>query len=524
PALAGRVSGAPADPRRYVAPPQLDASDENPLIRLSGWALNPDERLFDTDTTGTGKAQVRVRLAVLSDYDGVNWRVDGDYREAGRALPPVTGPGAVDAAGAVVRQTIRIDDLDGRLLPAVPAPRQVDGVRVAYDQGTGTLIRPDGLSGGLTYTVYSRQSTVDVNELPTADVPAGPTVARYLDLGAQPPDGMARLAQQLGADTADPYQRAQALADFLSQHYQLVSDAPSGHAYPNLNFFLFGPRNAGGQRGTSEQFAAAFAVLARMLGLPSRVVVGFEAGPGHATVRGRDAFAWPELLFTGVGWVAFDPLPQPNTQPRPLESDFQPKLNPSTKPPPVAPTVSVSGPTPGPSHSPAPVAAPAAGVPAGPLAGAGAGLVGVLLGLVLAVLLLRRALQARRLEQGSPAQRVVGAWREVLDGLRLAGSPAGAHLSATEVLRHATRTAEHSGAKSTLPAPPLTDLAGLVNMVAFTRQPATEEQARLARAQAVAYVGELRARRPWWRRLLWTIDPRPLRWARRAGQDGRTST
>ncbi|MEN3305374.1 MAG: hypothetical protein V7603_1576 [Micromonosporaceae bacterium] len=521
PALAHRVAGAPVDPRRYVAPPQLDAQDENPLIRLSGWALNPDQRLFDTDITGTG-ARPRVRLAVLSDYNGVNWRVDGDYREAGRALPPVTGPGTAPGTGAAVRQTFRIDELDGRLLPAMQVPSSVSGVRVAYDQATGTLIRPDGLSSGLTYTVYSRQSTVDVNQLPSADVPAGPAVARYLELGAQPPPAMSRLADQLGADTADPYQKAQAVADFLSQHYQLVGDAPSGHAYPNLNFFLFGPRNAGGQRGTTEQFAASFAVLARMLGLPSRVVVGFQAAPGHLTVRGKDALAWPEILFTDLGWVPFDPLPPPRTAPRPVESDFRPKIERSTPPPTNAPTISVSGPTPAPSRS-APVAAAPAGGPAGPLAGAGAGLVGVLLGLVLAVVLLRRSQRVRRLERGSPAQRVVGAWREVLDGLRLAGRPAGSHLAATEVAGHALLAAggrahahRRRGAGARLPAPPLDDLAGLVNAVAFTREATTEEQARRAQAQAMAYVGDLRARRPWWRRLLWSVDPRPLRWGRRS--------
>jgi hypothetical protein len=34
--------------------------------------------------------------------------------------------------------------------------------------------------------------------------------------------------------------------------------------------------------------------------------------------------------------------------------------------------------------------------------------------------------------------------------------------------------------------------------------------------QAVAYVTALKASKPWWRRLLWTLDPRPLRWSRRA--------
>src|SRR5205814_7014747 len=159
-----------------------------------------------------------------------------------------------------------------------------------------SLLRP-------AYTVQSRQSTVDVNLLGAADVPSGRSVARFLGLGpGTPPTSMSDLAQQIGGNVAGGYQRALALEDFLGTHYTLVNDAPSGHAYPNLNFFLFSPPSLGGQKGTSEQFAASFAVLARMLGLPSRVIVGFQGRPGVSTVHGRDALAWPGVLFSDVGW------------------------------------------------------------------------------------------------------------------------------------------------------------------------------------------------------------------------------
>lgn len=511
PVLAHRVGTAPTDPRRYVPPPSLDAQDENPLIRLSGWALNPTEKLFDTDiSTTVPERDLRIRLAVLSDYDGVNWRVGGDYREAGRVLPAVFGPGAPGPGTTPIRQTITIDDLDGRLLPAAPVAHQVDGIRVAYDQATGTIVRPDGLTPGLTYTVQSRQSTVDDNLLAGADVPSGPSVARFLALGpGTPPSALTDLAQQIGADVAGAYQKAQSVEEFLADHYTLVNDAPSGHAYPNLQFFLFGPRNGGGQRGTSEQFAASFAVLARMLGLPSRVVVGFQARPGKGDVRGRDALAWPEVLFTGVGWVPFDPLPKDNQTPQPLDSQFHPKPSPSTPPPSAAPTISVSVSPPQPHHSPS--AVPAAPLRLPPWAPGAA--TGGALGLVALVLttigLLRRRQRRRRLFRGSPGRRVAGAWREVLDALRLAGRPAAHHMPTTEVAAWATIPAHE---RKVRPAVPLDDLALLVNRVTYAASEPTEDDAYRARRQALAYVGELRSRGPWWRRLLWWVDPRPLRW------------
>jgi transglutaminase-like putative cysteine protease len=515
PVLARRVSHAPTDPRRYVPPPSIDAQDENPLIRLSGWALNPTEKLFDTDIrTSVPAGDLRIRLAVLSDYDGVNWRVGGDYREAGRILPAVLGPGAPSQTGTPIRQTITIGELDGRLLPAAPVVHQIDGVRVAYDQATGTLIRPEGLTPGLSYTVQSRQSTVDTNLLGGADVPSGPTVARFLGLGpGTPPAALTDLAQQIGAGVAGAYQRAQSIEEFLADHYTLVNDAPSGHAYPNLTFFLFGPRNGGGQRGTSEQFAASFAVLARMLGLPSRVVVGFQARPGTGSVRGRDALAWPEILFSGVGWVPFDPLPKDNSTPQPLESQFHPRPSPSTPPPSVAPTISVSVPPQLPHHSPSPAAAAPVRLPPWLPGAVGGGLGGLVVLTLATIALLRRRLRRRRLYRGSPGHQVAGAWREVLDALRLAGRPAAAHLPATEVASWATRVVTPAHEHRLRPAAPsLDELATLVNRAVYSGGEATEDDAYRARRQALAYVEELRARSPWWRRLLGWADPRPLRW------------
>ena len=67
------------------------------------------------------------------------------------------------------------------------------------------------------------------------------------------------------------------------------------------------------RQGYCQQFAFAMAVLARLLGIPSRVVIGFTAGQehGHGTwvVTGGDAHAWPELYFSGAGWVRFEPTP-----------------------------------------------------------------------------------------------------------------------------------------------------------------------------------------------------------------------
>ncbi|WP_433380287.1 DUF3488 and transglutaminase-like domain-containing protein [Actinoplanes sp. CA-142083] len=544
PWVGGQVSATPVDPRRYVQPPQVDSLDESPLNRISGWMLDPRQRLLEVSASDK---KIRLRLAVMPDYDGITWRVGATYRNAGRVLPQQ--PRLADTAIHTVRQQITIDGLTGRLLPVVPTPTEITGARVAFDSGTGTLIRPEQLATGLRYDVVSEEQTPDLNLLPTADVPSGGAVARYLSVGANVPDQLQRLSDQLADGNGAAYDRAAAIEDFLAEHYRKVADAPSGHAYPNLTFFLFGPRDQGGQVGTSEQFAASFAVLARLTGLPSRVVVGFDAPAAGGTVTGGDAIAWPEVLFDGLGWVPFDPMPK-SKNPRPVEEDFTPK---PTKPPspPSEPPPTVS-----PTSSSAPPAAPAAAPGGGPgtvvVAGGASGSVLLLMGAAaLTLLTMRSSLRRRRLLAGTPDDRIAGAWAELRDALRLAGRPMPSHLAATEAAAYAVspapprrsrlRRATPSSAPTSSPAsaspsatpasaaspasaappspsapplPPLDALVAGINTVGFAPGAADDGQASRASQQAVDYATALRARRSWWRRIWWSIHPGPLRWHR----------
>ncbi|GIF67663.1 hypothetical protein Ais01nite_56980 [Asanoa ishikariensis] len=469
PLVTRRVEATPVDPRQYVQPPQVDSLDENPLIRISGWALNPEQKLFDLSSDRA--EPTRIRLAVLSDYDGITWRVGAVYRGAGRVLPaPATLPGN---AVAPVTQRIEIGDLSGRLLPAVPTPSRVDGVRVAYDPSTGTMIEPDGLRPGVAYTVSSLAEQPDLNLLTAAEVPFGDGVARMLALGAGAPEPMRELSERIASDAGgSAYQRALGIEDYLATHYKVIADAPSGHAYPNLGFFLFGPANGGGQQGTSEQFAASYAVLARMMGLPTRVVVGFRSATGSGPVRGADAQAWPEVYFTDVGWVAFDPMPKPDTVPEPPERE-PPKPEPPTPPPSEAPLPTLD-PTVSPTAAPIVAAAPDGSGVAPVYAIGGGSLLLLVVAAWCALVVMRRGLSLRRLATGTPADRVAGAWLEVRDALRLAGTPAATHLSATELAAHAAAAVSVRQAAPEAPSAPQASPATTGTGTGAGKRPATD--------------------------------------------------
>ncbi|HCT76942.1 MAG TPA: hypothetical protein DGT23_10205 [Micromonosporaceae bacterium] len=247
--------------------------------------------------------------------------------------------------------------------------------------------------------------------------------------------------------------------------------------------------------------------------------MGFQAKAGTHDITAGDALAWPEVYFTGVGWVPFHPLPQSDQVPKPPEQEFKPKPETSEPPPPSEAPVPTLEPT---TSAPKQENVPTVGA-AGPnfvvIAGAGGGGLVMLtfLAFILIVLIGRSKLRRRRLDTGTPADRVEGAWLEVADALRLAGRPAPEHLTAAEVSAHAATAAARIRGKHTvrLAAPPIDELAGVVNESTFARDEAASEQAEIARVRALTYIGELKARRSWFRRLIWTLHPGPLRWRRR---------
>jgi transglutaminase-like putative cysteine protease len=121
---------------------------------------------------------------------------------------------------------------------------------------------------------------------------------------------IAELARKVTATAASPYGKARALEAYLRTAYgyslELKGTPESGSP---LSMFLFDVR-----RGHCEYFATAMAVMLRELGIPSRLINGFQAGDynrlsDHWTVRQRHAHSWVEAYLAPYGWVEFDPTP-----------------------------------------------------------------------------------------------------------------------------------------------------------------------------------------------------------------------
>ena len=189
----------------------------------------------------------------------------------------------------------------GGAVAAEPAGlRGVTGLRALVDPATGVLLRPDAQAPP-AYRLRWDDLRVDREQFAAATIDPAPVGSVEL---AEVPAGMAELARAAVGPGAGPtVQSALVLERWMRDGYAVAegADIPTGHGYPQLLHFLTTSR-----RGTSEQFATAYAVLARSIGIPTRVVVGFR-DDGSGTVHDRDALAWPEVAVSGLGWLPLDP-------------------------------------------------------------------------------------------------------------------------------------------------------------------------------------------------------------------------
>ena len=142
----------------------------------------------------------------------------------------------------------------------------------------------------------------------------------YTALPEDLPPSIAGLARQVTARTSTDFERALVLEEFFRNAGGFVYDASAstGHSSLQMEDWLLVPASRNYRRGYCEQFASAMAVMARVLDIPARVVIGFAPGTIQTqsdgteviVVRARDAHAWVEVYLQGQGWVRFDPTPR----------------------------------------------------------------------------------------------------------------------------------------------------------------------------------------------------------------------
>ena len=210
--------------------------------------------------------------------------------------------------GQPMRQTFHLEGYSD-IIFAAPSPVSVETDRLVEQRADGTASVVDGFGNGATYTVTSRSVRSTAASLrATNALPVPDAVRRQY---AQPPvttERVRALARRITASAPTTYDKIRALESWLGAHVRYSINAPlSPKGVDVVDDFLFRSRV-----GWCEQVATSLVVMARSVGIPSRLATGFVPGSrdgltGEFTVRERDAHAWAEIYFPGVGWQPFDP-------------------------------------------------------------------------------------------------------------------------------------------------------------------------------------------------------------------------
>lgn len=320
----------------------------NPFIGINQSLLSDaDAPLFGVRVDGDVTAdQIYFSLLTMETYRGGHFSAsppevvlleDENWIQGGQEFAGPTEPIIVDIE--ILR--LRMD-----WLPSAPTPRDFastsaleDEIRVRTDDGA--LHIDAGLTfEGMNYQVRSDLPQPDVAALAVGedgqlspvfveaaaageDVPQVSAVtwreepedaAKYLELPDDLDVGIASLARQQTRNLETSFEKGIALESWFRSAAFRYSAAEPGNDTSNLAAWLLDPDIPDYRLGYCENFATSMAVMARTLGIPSRVVLGFTPGTaqsnGTIVVRDRNAHAWVELWMPAQGWVRFDPTPR----------------------------------------------------------------------------------------------------------------------------------------------------------------------------------------------------------------------
>ena len=282
----------------------------------------------------------------MDSYDGTVWNVtdaaavadgSGAFRLVGRRMMP---PEFVTSAGERDIE-VSVADYHDVWLPTVGLPTRVEfsgettpeSTALRQNPSTGVVAVTSGVRGGISYTsesvVQEQPSDADLVAVGVANLPLPPV--------SNVPDIVSSKAIELAGDAATPIERLRAIEAALHSlgylsHGSASDQVPSsaGHGADRLKALF----ERSQWIGDDEQFASAFALMARSLDYPARVVMGFApevvSADEPVDVTGDDVTAWVEVAFDDVGWIVFDPTPEqtdiPQDQTPKPKTDPQPQV------------------------------------------------------------------------------------------------------------------------------------------------------------------------------------------------------
>ncbi|MFF9500479.1 transglutaminaseTgpA domain-containing protein [Streptomyces sp. NPDC014656] len=291
----------------------------NPLVSLQDNLRQPEDfEVLRYRTNALDNSGLYLRLVALDQFDGTSWKSSVRPIEAvPKVLPWPDGLAQSVRTSEVTSNFVASDGYDQKWLPMpFPAARvDIEG-RWRFEPSGRMLVGDDKqTTKGVRYQVTSLDVQPTSEQLAGAGPAPEQLLREYTKVPGSLPADVRSTALEVTKDAANDYERAVLLQDWFSEDggFRYDVDVTSGTGTQAISRFL---RD---KEGFCIHFSFSMAAMARTLGIPARVAVGFMPGTpqsdGSVSVGIRDAHAWPELYFEGSGWTRFEPTPSRGSTP-----------------------------------------------------------------------------------------------------------------------------------------------------------------------------------------------------------------
>ncbi|TCC05433.1 transglutaminaseTgpA domain-containing protein [Kribbella soli] len=290
-------------------------SSTDPMLDM-GKNLKRGDNVVALTYKGGPTGGTYLRLTALDLFDGNTWRIAprsaGHKLNGGELTPP---PGYTGDLTKVQQSSMEIDVTRTFRSQFVPVPYPLHSISLKrdwrYDAGALDVVSSNGsIVGGKKYklTSYDLQPTPD--QLHDSITTGAPDQYTMVVPQKTPLTIKQKTAEITAAAKDNKFEAAVLIQNWFRSGggFTYSTQNAKGSGMAAIEDFLLNNKE-----GYCEQFATGMALMARIIGIPSRVGIGFLPGTagkdGEFTVKMHDMHAWPELYFQGIGWVRFEPTP-----------------------------------------------------------------------------------------------------------------------------------------------------------------------------------------------------------------------
>lgn len=301
----------------------------NPLVSL-GDDLRRGAPIRILSYTADALDPVYLRLATMEDFSGDRWEPT-PADAFGLTLDEFGQPPGLsdDVAREIASASVEVGAFSSRWLPVPYPATAVSGLEgdFAWLEGSLAVRAGESSARGQSYEVEYLELSPTAEQLVRGG--GDPASDQALELPGLP-EIIERTAVEVAGAAATPYQQAIALQSYLrASPFRYSEETPVDEGFDGTGVDAIATFLEV-KSGYCVHYASAMAVMARTLGIPTRLAVGFQPGSQRVVdgvseyvLTTDDLHAWPELYIGGVGWMRFEPTPGRGALPAavPLQED-----------------------------------------------------------------------------------------------------------------------------------------------------------------------------------------------------------